>query len=458
MSPVEAPRRERHVSVSAARVSGWGRTNPATVTLLRPGAGADIAELLTQTGDSGGLIPRGAGRSYGDAAQNDGGAVLDMTALKGIRAIDSRTGEVLVAAGTTFAELLEGLAAHGLTLPVVPGTAHLTVGGAIAADVHGKNHPRDGSIAMQLSSLTLCTPAEGQVEVSPHDDPALFAATVGGMGLTGPIVAARLRTTVLRRPVAVADIDRVSSVEEAIGLVAGAPHSHAIAWLDLMARGRRFGRGVVTLSVEGEREAGPVRLGLRAPSAGLIARVPPAVLRPASVRAFNRLHLLAQPRRARGSALGIGRALFPLDSVGSWNRLYGRRGLVQYQFAVPSEAKATVREVLELLRAARLPMYLATLKRLGRASGGMLSFPIPGLTLAVDMPAGARGLGPALKRADEVVAAAGGRVYLAKDGRMGPEQLAAMYPDLTRFLEVRARVDPHETLRSDLSRRLGLTR
>ncbi len=439
-------------------MSGWGRTNPAPVTLLRPAGSGQISELLAGEAPVRGLIARGAGRSYGDAAQNSDGTVLDMTGFSGVGAIDSRTGEVRVGAGTTFAELLETLAAHGLTLPVVPGTAHLTVGGAIAADVHGKNHPDAGSIARHVRSFALCTPAAGENEVAENDDPELFAATLGGMGLTGVITAATLRTIVLRSPCALADIDKLDRLEDALELLDSATHTHGIAWLDLMSPGRDFGRAVVTRSREGDEAAGPGQLGLAAARTGFAGRLPAGLLRPASVRAFNALHWLRAPRIARERPLSAGAALFPLDGVGGWNRLYGRRGLIQYQFAVPDGEESTLRSLLEMLRARHVPMYLASLKRLGPAGPGLLSFPIEGWTLAIDIPGRAPGLAAALDRADLLVASAGGRVYLAKDARMSPERLAAMYPELPRFLEVRARVDPHERLRSDLSRRLGLTR
>ena len=459
MSPVETPSRSARPAIGEqAVVSGWGRTAPVPVALLRPTDAAQLSGLLSGEAPGRGLIPRGAGRSYGDAAQNERGAVIDMAALRGVETIDRHTREARVRAGTTFAELLEALAAEGMTLPVVPGTAHLTVGGAIAADVHGKNHPRDGSIARHVRSLHLCTPALGELEVSEREDSELFAATLGGMGLTGAIAAATLRIVPLHRPCFVADVDRVESVEAAMELIAAGGHSHAIAWIDLISRGRSFGRAVVNRSREGEETVAAEQLGLRPAHPGLIARVPSPVLRPATVRAFNRLHWLRSPRRGRELAMDMGEALFPLDAVGGWNRLYGRRGLLQYQFVVPDGEEWTIRCLLEMLRAKRVPMYLATLKRFGSASGGLLSFPIRGWTVAVDMPAGAPGIAEALDRADLMVTAAGGRVYLAKDARMSPEQLASMYPQLPSFLEVRARVDPHETLRSDLSRRLGLTR
>ncbi len=439
-------------------LSGWGRSAPTRARVVRPADAEELAALL-RTAPSGGAIPRGAGRSYGDPAQNEGGAVLDMTAMAWVRAIDADRGEVRAGAGTTFAALLEELAAHGLTLPVVPGTRHLTVGGAIAADVHGKNHPVAGSFARQLLSFELLTPAAGAQEVSRESDAELFAATTGGMGLTGAITAATLRAVPLREPFAIADIDRADSIEDAMALMTESPaHTHSIAWLDLLAGDGHFARAVVTRSREGQAPAVAGSLGIAAaPSLRVPPGAPGGLLRGVAVRSFNAALWHHSPRRERDRAIGPVEQLFPLDRVGNWNRLYGRRGLLQYQFAVPRGEEWVIRCTLEMLRARRVPMFLAALKRFGAPSGGLLSFPIEGWTLAVDIPARARGVRDVLDAADRLIVGAGGRVYLAKDARMGAEMLRETYPQLGRFRSVRERVDPAGMLRSDMARRLGLS-
>jgi decaprenylphospho-beta-D-ribofuranose 2-oxidase len=243
-----------------------------------------------------------------------------------------------------------------------------------------------------------------------------------------------------------------------MALMDGRSHTHAIAWLDLLAGGGRFARAVVTRSHEGDRNAPPSSLGLSS-RAGL--RVPPGapggLMRGATIRTFNAALWHRSPRRERDRPIGVSEQLFPLDRVADWNRLYGRRGLVQYQFAVPRGEEWVMRCVLEMLRARHVPMFLAALKRFGAPSGGLLSFPLDGWTLALDIPARSHGVGEALHAADQIVATAGGRVYLAKDGRIDGEMLAAMYPQLAGFRAVRERVDPAGTLRSDMARRLGLS-
>ena len=381
-----------------AVLSGWGRVAPTRARVLRPANVEQVAAALAQASALGGVIARGAGRSYGDPAQNAGGTVLDATALRGPIALDPSRGLVQAAAGTTFGELLLTLAAEGLTLPVVPGTRHLTVGGAIASDVHGKNHLRDGSLARHLEFITLCTPADGPVLASREQNPDLFTATIGGMGLTGVVVEAALRVVPLRSSHALADIDRVESLEAALSLMAEpARHRYAIAWVDLLSDGRAFGRSVITRSDEApeasneERGAGK-RQRAKPPFAidawlGVPRGVPNGLLRPVAVRAFNALHWRAA-RRQRGRKLTMSAQLFPLDVLGNWNRLYGPAGLVQYQFAVPSGQEDVLLTVVQRLRALRLPMYLAVLKRFGPGIGITAVFPAGGVDARDRHPGG----------------------------------------------------------------------
>ncbi len=434
--------------------------------MLRPRVPEEVTDALARSSPaSGGAIARGAGRSYGDAAQNAGGAVIDATALRGALALDLESGVVRAGAGRTFAELLLYLAARGLTLPVVPGTRHVTVGGAIASDVHGKNHPRDGSLARHVESFTLCTPADGPRVVSAEREGDLFGATLGGMGLTGVVVDAAMRVVPMRCTRAVADIDRLDGLEQAIALIAGEQtHRYATAWVDLLSEGAAFGRSVLTRSDEAQLPTEGAAVGVPfsiRPRLTVPRRFPGGVLRPAVVRAFNAAHWRGTPSRARDRSVSMSAQLFPLDALGQWSRLYGPAGLLQYQFVVPDGREEALLRVVHRLRERRQPMYLAVLKRFGpdvRALGhrGPLSFPIEGLTLAIDLPAAADGLYGALDLADEVVAEAGGRVYLAKDSRLRPQMLAAMYPELERFRGLRGRVDPNGVLRSDMGRRLGL--
>jgi decaprenylphospho-beta-D-ribofuranose 2-oxidase len=451
-------------------LSGWGRTSRSCCHVVAARTVEDVLEALAPPGGDTGVIARGAGRSYGDAAQNNGGTVLDMRAFNRILSIDLENRLLTAQAGVTIAQLMARLAAHGLTLPVVPGTRHVTLAGAIASDIHGKNHHRDGGFARHVVSLSLCTPARGVVEVTPESDPDLFYATLGGMGLTGVILQATVRTEALPAPWVLADSDRTDGLEQTLQLMGGEErHRYSVAWLDLLAEGAKMGRAIVSradpLPADSLTAAFGGRRARRAAYPSTLSRrpllevphgFPDALLRPSSVRAFNALRWWAAPRRERAHPLALAPYFFPLDALGAWNRLYGSGGLVQYQFVVPSGAESALERSLELMRARRLPVYLAVFKRFGAAFGGPLSFPLEGWTLAVDIPAATPGLRSALDELDELVAIAGGRVYLSKDARLGGEALNAMYPRLDRFHAQRARVDPEGVLRSDLGRRLGL--
>ena len=450
---------------------GWGRTSPSRARVIAARSPEEVVEALAaQSPAGGGVIARGAGRSYGDAAQNGGGDVIDITAMNRILSIDHEQRLITAQAGVTIAQLMVGLAAHGLALPVVPGTRHVTLAGAIASDIHGKNHHRDGGFGRYVSSLSLCTPTGACMEVSAEIDPELFHATLGGMGLTGVIVQATLRAEPLATPWVAADIDRTEGFEQTLALMAGEErHRYSVAWLDLLADGPRMGRAVVSRADPWpcESATGPAR-GLRRirgaypgrltrrPALEVPSGFPAALLRPRGLRAFNALRWRAAPRRERGRALALAPFFFPLDGLGEWNRLYGSAGLIQYQFVIPSGRETALLRCIELLRTRRLPVYLAVFKRLGAESGGPLSFPLEGWTLAIDLPAAWPGLRPALDELDEVVAGSGGRVYLSKDARLGRDVMATMYPELDRFHALRAKVDPNGVLRSDLSRRLGL--
>jgi decaprenylphospho-beta-D-ribofuranose 2-oxidase len=469
MSAIELTRRVP-LPTAERSLTGWGRTRASRARVLQPRGEQDVLEALAAGQPRGGVIARGAGRSYGDAAQNAGGDVLDMTGLHRILSIDRERRLVSAHAGATVGELLAALAPHQLMLPVVPGTRHVTLAGAIASDIHGKNHHRDGGMARHVASLTLCTPSGEVIETSPENDPELFYATFGGMGLTGVIVAATVRAEPLPRCV-IADSDRTNGLEQTLALMtAEDPHRYSVAWLDLLVGGAQTGRAIVSRSNPlpggaerpsatpqlSARQAKQAGMQLRKPLLDVPRRFPGFLLHPSGVRAFNSLRWHSAPRRERGRALALAPYFFPLDVLGEWNRLYGRGGLIQYQFVVPVGQESALMACFELISRRRLPVYLAVFKRLGASFGGPLSFPLEGWTLAADLPAAAPGLGPALDELDELVAGCGGRVYLSKDVRLRADVLHAMYPQLERFHEQRARVDPEGVLRSDLARRLGL--
>jgi len=448
---------------SRVQLTGWGRTAP-TPAVLTPVRGEDDVRAVLAARTARGIVARGLGRSYGDAAQNAGGDVLDMRAADRVLDVDLAAGAVEIEAGISLDHLMSLFVPMGLFVPVTAGTRYVTVGGAIAADIHGKNHHVAGSFSRHVEWLDLLV-ADGSVRrVSPQEDPELFGATAGGMGLTGVILRARVRMKPIETAQVLVDTDRAPDLDSLLALMTSGDHryDYSVAWIDCVARGRRMGRSVLTRGrfarrdeLPADRRADPLRYAasvrLSAPDL-----FPPGLLNRATVAAFNEAWYRTSPARRRDQLQGIPSFFHPLDGVGEWNRIYGGRGFVQYQFVVPFGAEEALREALGRISSARTASFLAVLKRFGDGDPGMLSFPAPGWTLALDIPVGGTRLVGLLDELDELVAAAGGRIYLAKDSRARPETIERMYPDLDRFREVRRRVDPDGVFTSDLARRLSL--
>jgi decaprenylphospho-beta-D-ribofuranose 2-oxidase len=402
------------------------------------------------------------GRSYGDAAQNAGGDVVQATGMRSVHDFDTSTGRVTVDAGMSLDALMRLTLPHGWFVSVTPGTRFVTVGGAIASDVHGKNHHRDGGFCDHVVSFELHTPAAGRMTVTAEGAADVFWATAGGMGLTGIVSRVTLQLTPVETAAISVDTERASDLDDALDRMERRDHEYrySVAWIDLLAGGGSLGRSVLTRGDHAPVDDVPrARAELRPPAAPTLAAprwAPPTLLGRHSVRVFNEAWYRKAPRNERGRIESLASFFYPLDGIRGWNRLYGRQGLVQYQLVVPFGAHDTLHRVVERLQAARAPALLAVLKRFGRQRGP-ISFPAPGWTLALDLPARLPGLARLFDELDDLVVAAGGRVYLAKDGRLRPELLAAMYPRLDEWRETRARLDPDQVLRSDLDRRLGLT-
>ena len=445
-------------------LTGWGRTAPSGADVVAPVGVDEVGALMGGPDASRGVLARGLGRSYGDAAQNAGGRVLDMTTLTGITAFDAEAGVVTADAGLSLDALMRLVVPTGWFPPVSPGTRLVTLGGALAADVHGKNHHVDGSFADGVLGFELVTPDRQVREVTPDGDPEVFWATAGGMGLTGVVRRMTLRLRPITTSRMVVDTERTADLDDLLARMTARDddYRYSVAWIDLVSR-RHRGRSVLTrgdhaevgaLSPLARRE--PLAYD-PTPLASVPPVVPPGLLNIATVAAFNEAWYRRHPVHRTGEVQSIPAFFHPLDGVHHWNRVYGPRGFLQYQFVVPFGAEETLRSIVHAIADARVPSFLAVLKRFGPGNGGHLSFPMRGWTLALDIPAGVDGLEPLLAGFDEQVAAEGGRVYLAKDSRLAAAMLPTMYPRLDEWRAIRDRLDPHGALTSDMDRRLNLT-
>jgi decaprenylphospho-beta-D-ribofuranose 2-oxidase len=394
---------------------------------------------------------------------NAGGTVVESTRVSGILELDEATGVARVLAGTSLDALMREVVPRGWFVPVTPGTRYVTVGGALAADIHGKNHHVDGSFANHVERITLRTP-KGVHEIGPDDDPELFWTTAGAMGLTGVVTEATVRLIPIETAYVTVDTERASDLDDAMARFRSGDdaYRYSVAWIDCLSSGAALGRSVLLRGDHTPLDQLPPRRRSTArqyePHTRLAAPawVPNGLVNRFTMRAFNEAWFRHYPHEQHGHVESIRSFFHPLDGVRDWNRMYGNRGFVQYQYVVPDHEHETVRRTIEKLSAAQCPSFLAVLKRFGPGNPGPLSFPTPGWTLALDIPAGPRGLAPLLDELDRLVADAGGRVYFAKDSRVRPELVPVMYPELDRLREVRARVDPSNVLQSDLARRIGL--
>jgi decaprenylphospho-beta-D-ribofuranose 2-oxidase len=434
-------------------ISGWGNY-PRTEARLS--AFCSLAELRTLLAGDTPLIGRGLGRSYGDSALAP--TLLSTACWNRLRSFDADSGLLVGEAGVSLDDIIRVFMPRGWFPPVTPGTRFVTLGGALASDVHGKNHHCDGAFSAHVAWCRLMLADGSIVRCSAQENPELFRATVGGMGLTGIILEVALR---LRRIESAwirqhtRRLPDLSSVMQAFEEANDA--SYSVAWIDCLQQGGSLGRSVL---MTGEHAPATAIAGLgqpRAPRAlGVPCNLPGWTLNGLSVRAFNALYYRRAPRE-RTELADIYRFFYPLDAIHHWNRIYGRRGFVQYQLVLPPEqGRAGLPAILEAVAAAGQGCFLAVLKRMGPAGAGYLGFPREGWTLAMDFPA-RPGTFRLLDRLDRMVLECGGRLYLTKDARMPREVFEAGYPELDKFLAVKREVDPHNRFASLQSQRLGLT-
>ena len=414
----------------------WGRFIPSTPRRVVPLPWrSEIPPLRTIDGP---VLAYGRGRSYGDVCLNNGATLLDTTTLSHFRSFDRERGILDCEAGATLDDVLRLVVPHGWFPPVTPGTKFVTVGGCIANDVHGKNHHREGTFGRHVRSLELLRSDGTLLRCAPDENAELFRATIGGLGLTGLIVSAELALKKIESPMMLVERIPFGSLEamEAISAASDATHDYTVAWFDSTAgrtpRGIFFRGNHTNVPEPRALSPEPRRLPLR-PFSALLNRT--------SVRLFNAAYFRANARPAPRPQY-YEPFFYPLDAIANWNAMYGPRGFVQYQFVVPPEAGlAPVEEILGRASRSGLASFLTVIKRFGDLpSPGLLSFPRPGLTVCLDFAARGDELLPMLETFDDIVEAACGRVYPAKDARLGAERFRRFFPE---WRELLVHVDPH---------------
>ena len=452
---------------SVKTLAGWARTAPSRATVLSGDEVASteaLAEAIAGAGQRG-VIARGLGRSYGDTAQNAGGLVLDMTARDRIHSVDAETGLVDLDAGVSLDRLMRVALPFGLWVPVLPGTRQVTIGGAIANDIHGKNHHSAGSFGQHVVSMDLLT-GTGEVRRLEPDgvESELFWATVGGIGLTGVILRATVRMTQTETAYFVADTERTANLDETIERFSDGSdeaYDYSSAWFDSISTGSKLGRAALGRGSLARLDELPAKLRsdplkFDAPTLANLPDVfPNGLANKLTFSAIGELYY-RKTKNERGQIQNLTAFYHPLDLFGDWNRAYGSKGFLQYQFIVPLDAEAEFRAIVRDIAESGHVSFLNVFKKFGEGNRAPLSFPMPGWNICVDFPI-VDGLGAFCRSLDERVLAMGGRLYTAKDSRTDPDTFAAMYPRLDEWRKVRDAADPDGVFASDMSRRLRLT-
>lgn len=428
---------------------GWGRYPLHDVQLIQPHTTQEAAELL---GQEKAVLGRGMGRSYGDSALAD--TLISTRHLNRLHSFNMQSGLLTCAAGISLGELLDVFVPRGWFLPITPGTKFVSVGGAIASDVHGKNHHLHGCFSECVESLELMLADGSLINCSRSDQPKLFHATCGGMGLTGLIVAVTLRLLRIESAYIQQTTFKATNLDEALQLFeTHSTSTYSVAWIDCLAKGQALGRSLLMVG-EHARDGQLLLPAKRALSVPL--DMPAALLNRYSVQAFNELYYQRIRKSESKQRVSFESFFYPLDGIQQWNRLYGKQGFVQYQFVIPKAAGLQgMRAILERISASHRGSFLAVLKTFGAANNNLLSFPMEGYTLALDFK-----LEPSLlellDELDSMVLAYGGRLYLAKDARMSEATFKQCQPNWQQFQEVRAHYGALGKFASLQSRRLGL--
>ena len=446
-------------------VSGWGRNKSANVKIIKPLSSEKIENLIVNSKKNS-IISRGLGRSYGDAAQLNNGSVFDLQYINHIN-LNAKKGIVTAGSGVRLDDLLKIIVPQGFFIPVSPGTRYVTIGGAIASDVHGKNHHLRGSFGNHIHEITLVDglgkfkKLSGSENAS-TEEKSQFWATIGGMGLTGVIIEATFSLIPIKTSLIISDVFRYKDLDNLMDAMIKTDddYEYSVAWVDSLSRSNK---GVLTGGNHAVEEninnyIDPIKnLSYESNTiASVPSFFPNRVLNKYTVKAFNEIWFRKTPTIKKDCLNSLGNFFHPLDGINNWNKLYGSKGFIQYQFVVPDNESRVVSQVLDIIRKVGVPSFLTVLKRFGPENNAFLSFPMRGWTLAIDIPVSLHNLNETLLKIDKKVSNAGGRIYLAKDSKQTKEMFENTYNRLGEWKDIKRRMDPNNIFCSDLSKRLGI--
>lgn len=442
--------------MGSVAVSGWGLTTPSQTNLHIP----NFDELISKRFEFKNFtIARGMGRSYGDAAQISGGDTISTEKLDTYN-FDFETGKLIAQSGVTIAKLIKDLAPKGWFVPVTPGTRYVTVGGAVASDIHGKNHHTSGSFSDHITRIEILTPV-GLISCSREENQDLFNATCGGMGLTGLILTVELTMKKIESTQITVDTKKVSNIDQLLDLMPqnDSEYPYTVAWVDTLSKGKNLGRSILSsgrhsqkfTENDGKNWSYKDRQFVTFPRGNKFN-----LINKFTAKTFNEMWYQKAPKNKTEQLQSIGKFFHPLDGAKNWNHVYGKHGFIQYQFVVPDDQTDFIKLTLEIFSKMQIPNFLTVLKRFGEQNHGLLSFPKKGWTLAVDFPTKFSGLPKLLNDLDRQLLDAGGRIYLTKDSRSNPEIIEQMYPNFEKFRKIKSIYDPEQVIKSDLSLRLNL--
>lgn len=445
------------------QMEGWGRWPVVTAEVSRPESQAELARAVAESNGRG-LLAYGLGRSYGDTALLPEGRMVVTSRLDRMLSFDPDSGWLEAEAGVSIEDILRVFVPRGFFPSVTPGTKFVTLGGAMGCDVHGKSHHVDGSFSNNVRAFDLLLSSGEVVHVTKETHPDLFKATAGGLGLTGIVLSVQFKLNKIDNPLIEMESVRVESLDHFFEVSADSgAFTHHMGWIDCVTRGKAMGRGIFMR-------------GRHAPAgaehtAGLIDRIKDAahpllsvpmngpgwLLNHATIKAFNEVYFRRHPRGMKSSLVHYEPFFYPLDAVRNWNKIYGKRGFLQYQIVVPkSPDHRAMRAVLDAITNSGMGSFLAVIKEFGPLDNGWLSFPTPGITLALDFPNHGAPLLALLDRLDAITIEAGGRVYLGKDARLSQANFQRMYPEWQAWKAARDAADPRGLFRSSMGERLGL--